>query len=175
MALVAIVFMTVAAMILLIMALVVIMLINFISLYLLNIALCSLKKLQSERLDKHFNKITDSYYKDDEKTSIHVPISFFISNVSTVAFFVVAVLFIGQNQDFFTDNIPYVGILLYCIILIVMISIVIHEFSISFGRLAWTIGKRTEGSGIAFALIIWMFFIFIIAISVAIILSKYWV
>lgn len=73
------------------------------------------EKLECKLLNEHFNKLSESYYKDDEDTSIHVPISFFISSVSTVSFFTVTALFITKNKEFFTrdilsiENTHYVG------------------------------------------------------------------
>lgn len=137
-------------------------------------------KLESEFLNAHFDKLSESYYKDDEDTSIHVPLSFFISSVSTVSFFTVTTLFIIKNKAFFTDNIPfiekapYVGISFFYSIIIFLGLIIVHEFSVSFGRLAVTIGKRTEKPGTALALIIWMFVILGIALITSIALSNYW-
>lgn len=173
-ALVAVILMTLAAIVLITIALVALISIAFITLYSVSTALYIVKKLQNERLERHFHILTKSYYKDDDETSIHVPISFFISSVSTVAFFAIGGLFIGKNKGFFTKNIPYLGEGFYYIIVIVMALIVVHEFSIPFGRLAWTIGKRTKNPCAALVLIICMLFIFITAIGAALILSKYW-
>ncbi|MCL1047958.1 hypothetical protein L2737_21905 [Shewanella electrodiphila] len=137
-------------------------------------------KMENEHLKAHFDKLSEDYYKDNEETTFHVPISFFISSVSTVSFFTVIALFVAKNKAFFTENIPfiektpYVGISFFYIILIFMFLIIVHEFSISFGRLAVTIGKRTKKAATALVLIIWMFVILGIALIASIALSNYW-
>lgn len=131
-------------------------------------------KMENEYLKAHFDKLSEDYYKDDEETTFHVPISFFISSVSTVSFVTVIALFVTKNKAFFTENIPYVGIYFFYIILIFLGSIIVHEFFVSFGRLAVTIGKRTKKAATALVLIIWMFVILGISLIVSIALSNYW-
>lgn len=131
------------------------------------------KNMELNFLNEHFSKIEFGYYSDSEDTSIHVPFSFFISSVSTISFLVVIDLFFINNGDYFVNNIPFVGIYLFYLVLITISLILVHEISISFGRLATTIGKRTKKPIIALAIVISMFAILATAVTASIILSNY--
>lgn len=174
-------------------------------------------KPQNKALEEHFNKIGDSFYKDNDETSIHEPALFFVSNVSTLAFFSTVVLYLTNNyptvvsklnftrifntpftnlfafpyleiinfikSEFFDHSLtsififPYIRIFsflsieifIFYMILIFLALIIVYVLSISFGRLAISLGKRDISEGITLAIIIWMF----TTLGIVIIITSY--
>jgi len=157
------------------------------------------ERIKSTRFDKHFEKFSKSFYDDSDEQSIHEPIVFFISSVSTIAFFTTVTLFLIKKGGVFIKyvelmkiyafhylkiflstltpkeifNVYHVKVvtvtsvekfilsfveeIVYVIIISLMTSIVVYVLSISFGRVAITLGKQKVNDGISLAIFIWMF------------------
>lgn len=164
---------------------------------------------EATRFDNHIEKLNDSFYSDDDGKSIHEKISFFISNISTISFFMTVELYFLKNGQTFIEklnttkiyifhymevfniftilpievvilryremiilryrgmiNIPsldefpalFVEKFIFILIAIFIGSIIIYVLSISFGRLAISIGKGKASEGLALAIISSMFF-----------------
>lgn len=157
------------------------------------------ERIKSTRFDSHFEKIGKSFYDDSDETSIHEPIVFFISSVSTIAFFTTATLFLLKKGGIFIKNaelmkvyafhylkifpriftpkeifnvhhmkvvtvtsverftLSFVEEIAYVIIILLMTLTIVYMLSISFGRVAITLGKQKANDGMALAIFIWMF------------------
>jgi hypothetical protein len=143
------------------------------------------KEPQNRSIDEHFKKIGLSFYDDKDhnhdETSIHQPISFFISNVSTLAFFSTILFYLLENEEGFIDKIPPIGIFtfpimeififpymkvlslpsmdtaIYNSVLFLIFLTIVYVLSLSFGRVAVSLGKRNANEFMALAIIIWMF------------------
>lgn len=157
------------------------------------------ERIESTRFDSHFEKIGKSFYADSDQQSIHEPIVFFISSVSTIAFFTTATLFLLKKGEVFIKSaelmkiyafhylkifphtltpkeifnvyhmkvvtvtsvekfiLSFVEEIVYGIIILLMTLIIVYVLSISFGRVAITLGKQKVNDGMALAIFIWMF------------------
>ena len=114
----------------------------------------SLKELFLKKMNEHFEKVSFDFY-DEEKT-IHEPIMFFISSISTMIFFTTIVGYSSFNYKALSDKIPWVGALILPVLLVIFAVIVIYVSTMSFYRIAATLGRKNINDNWAIILIILM-------------------
>ena len=114
----------------------------------------SLKELFVKKMHEHFEKASFGFY-DEEKT-IHEPIMFFMSSISTMIFFTTIVSYSSFNYKALSNKIPWVGALILPIFLVIFAGIVIYVSTMSFSRIAATLGRKDVNDNWAIVLIILM-------------------
>lgn len=114
----------------------------------------SLKELFLKKMDEHFEKVSFGFY--DEDKTIHEPIMFFISSISTMIFFTTIVGYSSFNYKALSNKIPWVGPLILPILLAVFSGIVLYVLTMSFSRIAANLGRKKVNDNWAIILIVLM-------------------